>query len=398
MENVPQVHSDKNVKDFAEWIRFLDSLGYTSKWQDLNAKDYGVAQNRERCFMVSYLDNSLKFAFPESIPLTKTAKDYLEDDVPEKYYIKTEKAKELITKLIMENDNAEIISIKANTDKGFSELESGGVVDLSYPESSSRRGRVQTRPRVCPTITSAGELNIVDKSRRVVERSTTDSRVKDVSGSILTAQRGISAFNNKETGVLEKTIVEERTDEGLRTFGSALSGALRTTDSCGDKRVVESCIKVGDLGGSYELASRVDATQGVSPAITTNEGYIPKFIERKDKNRCIQVGDIQTGSFESCNRVDAVEGLAPTVICVKNHNPCVLVEYRIRKLTPLECYRLMDVDDEDARKMLAVNSETQCYKQAGNSIVVAVLEAIFKNMFCGGSDKVRAQIDIFDIL
>lgn len=396
MENVPQVHSDKNIKDFAEWIRFLDSLGYISKWQDLNAKDYGVAQNRERCFMVSYLDKSLMFAFPESIPLTKTARDYLEDDVPEKYYIKTKKAKELITKLIMENDKADIISIKANTDKGFSELESGGIVDLSYPESSSRRGRVQTRGRVCPTITSAGELNIVDKSRRVVDKATTESRVKDISGSILTSQRGISDFHGKETGILEKIVVEERTDEGLRTFDSALSGALRTTDSCGDKRVVESCIKVGDLGGSYELASRVYATQGVSPAITTNEGYIPKFIEDKARDELIQVGALS--GFESRNRVYSVEGIVSTLQTSKEYNCPIIVDYRIRKLTPLECYRLMDVDDEDAKKMLAINSETQCYKQAGNSIVVSVLAAIFKNMFLGGSNEVRAQLDIFDIL
>ena len=75
-----------------------------------------------------------------------------------------------------------------------------------------------------------------------------------------------------------------------------------------------------------------------------------------------------------------------------------VIEYRIRKLTPLECFRLMDVSDEDAKKMLSVNSESQCYKQAGNSIVVAVLEKIFYNIFCGGSSKVSRQLDIFDIL
>ena len=58
----------------------------------------------------------------------------------------------------------------------------------------------------------------------------------------------------------------------------------------------------------------------------------------------------------------------------------------------------MDVDDDDALKMIAVNSETQVYKQAGNSIVVAVMVAIFNNIYCGGSDKEQRQIDIFDIL
>src|SRR5699024_9592090 len=55
--------------------------------------------------------------------------------------------------------------------------------------------------------------------------------------------------------------------------------------------------------------------------------------------------------------------------------------FRIRKLSPLECFRLMDVTDEDFYKAQAVNSNTQLYKQAGNSIVVSVLEAIFRNMF-----------------
>lgn len=55
--------------------------------------------------------------------------------------------------------------------------------------------------------------------------------------------------------------------------------------------------------------------------------------------------------------------------------------YRIRKLTPKECWRLMDFDDEDIDKAKAVGiSDSQLYKQAGNSIVVAVLEAIFKQM------------------
>ena len=57
MENVPEVVSDKNIHDFAEWVAVLDSMGYTSKYEILNAKDYGVPQNRERCYMVSWLGN-----------------------------------------------------------------------------------------------------------------------------------------------------------------------------------------------------------------------------------------------------------------------------------------------------------------------------------------------------
>ena len=99
MENVPQVHGKKNVQDFKKWIEFLESKGYSNYWQDLNAKNYGVAQNRNRCFMVSILGN-FKYEFPEPIELTKKMKDYLEDEVDEKYYIKNEKADKLIRQLI----------------------------------------------------------------------------------------------------------------------------------------------------------------------------------------------------------------------------------------------------------------------------------------------------------
>ena len=99
MENVPQVHGQKNMQDFQKWIDFLKSKGYSNYWQDLNAKNYGVAQNRDRCFMVSIL-GEWNYKFPQPITLTKTMKDYLEDEVDEKYYINNEKAQKLIDTLI----------------------------------------------------------------------------------------------------------------------------------------------------------------------------------------------------------------------------------------------------------------------------------------------------------
>ena len=99
MENVPQVHGNKNIDDFKKWLEFLESLGYTNYWQDLNAKNYGVAQNRNRCFMFSFLGN-YSYNFPNPIPLEKKLKDYLEDNVDEKYYISNEKAEKLIKQLI----------------------------------------------------------------------------------------------------------------------------------------------------------------------------------------------------------------------------------------------------------------------------------------------------------
>ena len=99
MENVPQVHGKKNIEDFEKWIEFLKSKGYSNYWKDLNAKDYGVAQNRNRCFMVSLLGDC-DYEFPQPIPLTKRLKDYLEEEVEEKFYINNEKTQMLIDKLI----------------------------------------------------------------------------------------------------------------------------------------------------------------------------------------------------------------------------------------------------------------------------------------------------------
>ena len=99
MENVPQVHSQDNMPDFRKWLDFLESLGYVNYWQDLNAKNYGVAQNRERCFMFSFL-GEYNYKFPNPVPLKKKLKDYLEDNVDEKYYINNEKAEKLIQALI----------------------------------------------------------------------------------------------------------------------------------------------------------------------------------------------------------------------------------------------------------------------------------------------------------
>lgn len=99
MENVPQVHGKKNIADFEQWIEFLESKGYSNYYQDLNAKDYGVAQNRNRCFMVSILGDYC-FYFPAPRKLNKTMKDYLEDSVDEKFYISPEKSQSLIDKLL----------------------------------------------------------------------------------------------------------------------------------------------------------------------------------------------------------------------------------------------------------------------------------------------------------
>ena len=86
MENVPEVIGTNNIKHFAKWLEKLEALGYKNKWKVLNAKDYGVPQNRERCFMVSILGDYY-YEFPEVKRLEIRLKDILEQDVDEKFYL-----------------------------------------------------------------------------------------------------------------------------------------------------------------------------------------------------------------------------------------------------------------------------------------------------------------------
>lgn len=92
MENVPQVLNC----DFGDWLEFLEGLGYRNYYQKLNAKDYGIPQNRDRVFMVSTLGDYY-YEFPKPIPLKLRLKDMLESKVEEKYYL-SEKVIERIKK------------------------------------------------------------------------------------------------------------------------------------------------------------------------------------------------------------------------------------------------------------------------------------------------------------
>ena len=248
LENVKNLVGKKNKPQFDEWLKFLEDLGYTNYWKVLNAKDYGVPQNRERVFVVSVLGEHEPYSFPPPIKLDKSIKDILENKVEEKYYMN--KPFHLVNK---RNEAAEL-QIKAHRN-----IKS-----------------VQSPNHICPTLT--------------------------------TMQGG-----HREPKILENyTVCEQRCDEGLRFFKDNICGTVRTIDSGGDKRIIET---------------------------------IPQF--------------------------------------------------RVRKLTPLECWRLMSFTDEDFYKAKNVGiSNSQLYKQAGNSIVVKVLEGIFKELFLSEKENNERDFEI----
>lgn len=181
MENVPQVHSKTNMPDFQKWIDFLEGKGYSNYWQDLNAKDYGVAQNRDRTFMVSLL-GEWNYKFPQPIPLDRKLKDYLEDEFDEKYYINTEKAQKLIQTLI-ENGNLQ------------------NDCDFEMDENFNQRGKVHGEESICRTILGGGSHS--GNEPKVFVDLSLNNPQKTVSNCIMAKDRGISNQQSVGNGVVE---------------------------------------------------------------------------------------------------------------------------------------------------------------------------------------------------
>lgn len=181
-----------------------------------------------------------------------------------------------------------------------------------------------------------------------------------------------------------KIVCEERTDEGLRFFKDGCIGTIRTIDGGGDKRVIE-VNRLGNIYGEDKgtgYAGNVWDKESLCPTLTTMQGgnREPMIVVSRGRNPQ-NPSDRTPGAYVEQRLEPNSEGICNTLTSVQKDNlvlePC---KYRIRKLTPRECWRLMDFPDKDYDKAAAVNSNTQLYKQAGNSIVRAVLMAIFKQM------------------
>ncbi len=265
MENVTEVHGTKNKQEFALWVSFLEQLGYKCYWQDINATEHNVAQNRDRCFMVSILGDCY-YPTIKGAPLTKTLADYLEDDVDEKYYI----------------TDAQI-------------------------ESTRKSTYLQTQ-------------------RKIQQKAICDT---------------LCARDYKDP----------------------------------------KCVMVGMLSGGkwdklHDISRRVYDPSGISPTVHTSGGG--------QQELKVAIMDDTYPSREP----RFYEKHSPSLRATRIFN--VVDGARVRKLTPKEYWRLMGFDDADfdkAKKALndtyykgKDRSNSQLYKMAGNSIVVDVLMAIFKEM------------------
>lgn len=256
LENVKNLVGKKFKPDFDKWLEWLESQGYSNYWQVLNAKDYGVPQNRERVFVVSVLREET-YEFPKPFPLEIKLKDILEDEVDEKYYLHQEYT----------------------------------------PQPYSSESDLQM----------TGKLAIkgLDCIKRVY------------------SPEGCSpALTTMQGGHRHPKII------------SYVDGEVR----------IKEATKLG-----YKVAEEGDSINLEHPNSKTRRGRVGK-----------QVAQTLTTSPQQAT----------------------LINYRIRRLTPLECWRLMGIADEDFYKVKSVGiSDSQLYKQAGNAIVVDVLVGIFRNLF-----------------
>ena len=495
LENVKNLVSKKFKADFDRWLSFLSSLGYTNYWQILNAKDYGIPQNRERVFCVSILGEHKPYVFPEKQELKLRLKDMIDAVVDEKYYLK----ESTIRSILRSTFNSRRASIKsadgvastlmARDWRGPQCVQVGEVVGEKWDKMHDISKRVYEPNGIAPTIHCAGGGNTEPKiaenfvlgglqkhqtprtdgiSPTLTEamgkgggqtpiiidtKDTSEERFfKQAVEAVLENECGVGdtvdAFNKKvnrsgvcptittrpegfKTAILP--IVEDKTDNPIivamrgrnpdnpsdRTPGKRLGQRLEPNESglCNTLTSVQKDnLVLENKRGSKEYVARRYRE------FIEEHGYMPKNFVAYNKTEVQDIAPTLTGQcsclsgssavlmmeepiqikvatkqgYEEAEKGDYVnitypgsntkrgrvgKGIAHTLTC-GDGNAVITENIRIRKLTPRECLRLMGWKDEQIDKIqVAKISGTQQYRQAGNGIVIQVLEAIFKALF-----------------
>lgn len=368
MENVDALVSKKYIDSFNNWLERLENLGYHSYYQVINAKNAGVPQNRKRIFVFSILKeiDTGKFTFPVPFDNGIRLKDVLENTVEEKYYLSDEKVASFLGNLIKTEDE-DTVSVKQATKEGYIKCELPGVADLSYPGSTTRRGRVQENGTVSPTLTAAQTgICKLEKTNEVLQ--------------VGNIAEGKSGWENPQTGRIYST-------EGC-------SPTLNTCNGGGhEPKILIGCDKSHNSPQIIERANCITAKEdrGISNHRTEGTAVIEK------------IGNINPSGKGINGNVLGENGLAPTLTTNKGEGPKIAISsdtsyitpyIRIRKLTPKECHRLMGFDDIDVNRCKAVGmSDAQGYKQAGNSIVTNVISLIAEHFYKAQYDKSYECLD-----
>lgn len=225
MENVPQVCSEKNAKDWESWLQALEMMGYTNYFDVLNAKDYGIPQNRKRCFCVSIL-GQYGYSFPKRIPLTHRLKDFLDEGISEKYYLKQRIIDSFLKNYVPKDDDAFVVASRGRNPDNPNDRSKGAK--LTQRLEPNKEGLSNT-------------LTTVDKDNYVC-----DGRI-------------IEAGSLNYYGFRSENVV--LSPKGIST-------TILARDSNGPKKILEA----GKLPGvGYESAKKVYSQNGLSPTILAGD-------------------------------------------------------------------------------------------------------------------------------
>jgi len=447
LENVKNLVSKKFKADFDRWLYFLSSLGYTNYWQILNAKDFGIPQNRERVFCVSIRGEHEPFKFPEKRELKLRLRDMIDEVVDEKYYLK----ESTIRSIINSSFNSRRDSIRKGDDvaytilardfKGPQCVQVGEVVGGKWDKMHDISRRVYEPDGISPTVhcQQGGntELKIAenfvlgggkedpvivamrgrnpdnpsDRTKGAPLEQRLEANEQGICNSLTTVQKD-NLVMEKKRGSKEyvarryKEFIEEKgyipemfvayNKQEVADIAPTITGQCSCpSGSSAVLKLETDDVKVlapnnwGHKAGDG-TATRERRETDIVPALQANAGqtqqsYLKIKVATKQGYEKAEEGDYVNITFPSSKtkRGRVGKGIAQTLTC-GDGNAIVTENVRIRKLTPRECLRLMGWNDEQIDKIAAVNvSATQQYRQAGNGIVVQVLEFIFKALFMG---------------
>ena len=410
--NVKNLLSKKHRHNFDAYLQTMEELGYTNFYQVLNAKNYGIPQNRERVFTVSIRNND-SFKFPEEDE-QKNLQDFLDENVDTKIKPSCEKAFEKEYEQIINSDK-EIY--QCDVKSGYQDCKVGIKVS---PTIRAGNNCTHVLQRFEFPQSQELKLKLKDMLEPEVEEKyyLSDKMIKYISAT------GTAGYKNPDCKINLDVARPLTTDPNKRA--GTTNYISEDLPNNYDLNKDAKCIQIGELDiKGHDCIKRVYSDEGLSPTLTdmqggnrqpkvatlftetqakmiTEDGNVKRYINSEvvDEFKEGQIADISFPNgynkgnrvFDECPTINQTTTQSSFITKI-NDSPL-----KIRKLTPKECWRLMGFDDEDYEKASKVNSNTQLYKQAGNSIVVNVLEAIFKNLLLNGKNDIDTQMTIFDFI
>lgn len=371
IENVKGLLSDNKGKTFSNWIHLLarsvnqqeinfphpDSLEYNIHHTILNSKNFGVPQNRERVFIVGIRkDLSNDFRFPIGYRLNKRLKDVLENNVNQKYYL-SDKMLELLTE--KKSGSIEVANINKGGQKGSVVSSDGPYVGCLSATDYKLPKLIQIKEK---TIVKTDVENIIRPDFIVPAKAEHDCNA--LIEPICVAMRGRNPENSSDRTTGAPT--EQRLEKNSQGITNTITSVQK------DNLIVEPIIfQTGrgyNKGGMHEIC----------PPITSNSFERNNHIVEDVRQLNPSKESVGAQPYKQ-NRLYDAEAVSP-VLDTECGRPSYLINSRIRRLTPLECWRLQAFPDENFYKAKEVNSDTQLYKQAGNSMTSSVMKAIIKNL------------------